>query len=282
LDDTSAATLAAACSEASAAVDDFWPFVDFLSAGRLLPLPIARAWGQVPLVVDAAHDSCPSVETYASVVPAPQRSIQDGAAADMLANVQRERGQLTSANAQLRDAWSELQAVDLGALNREPRLARLARAVGLARDRQADVADTLAFTAPDRLEALLGGSRPRSIVLSVIDEAPGTQAYLVLDQGRVVAVGVGEPPASPSAIVSVNQAGLQSLQSVLSHASISSGASGAEVAAALLTEFARVPFADEQNAATVLQRAAEDHTAWLWFDDSSMQAMVARRGWIRQ
>lgn len=281
LSDTSAATVTSACSEASAAIEDFWPFVDLLSVGRAVPVSMARAWGQVPLVVDAAHDSCPSVSEYASIVPAPQRSIQDGAAADMLANARRQQSELTAANAQLDGAWSVLQTVDLGTLNGDARLARLARAVGLVHDQQADIADALAFTTPDRLEAFLGGDAARSIVLSVIDQAPDSQGYAVLDQGRVTSTGVGEPPAPPSAIVLVNQAGLRSLRGTLSHAEIAPGASDAEVARALLAEFARLPFADEQNAATVLRHAAEDHTAWLWFDDPSLQAMVARRGWVR-
>ncbi|HEY1298414.1 MAG TPA: hypothetical protein VGJ60_35475, partial [Chloroflexota bacterium] len=167
LNDTSAATVASTCSEASAAIEDFWPFVDVLSVGRQVPFPIAQAWGQVPVVVDAAHDGCPSVAAYASIVPAPERSIQDGAAADMLANTRRQQSELGMANTELHEAWSNLQRVDPGALNGDARLARLARAVGVARDQQADVADALSFATPDRLQAFLGGNSPRSIVLSV-------------------------------------------------------------------------------------------------------------------
>jgi hypothetical protein len=54
------------------------------------------------------------------------------------------------------------------------------------------------------------------------------------------------------------------------------------VARALLVEFARLPFADEQNVVATLRHTAEDHNAWLWFDDPSLQAVVARRGWTLQ
>jgi hypothetical protein len=280
--DLSAATVAATCSETVAAIDDFWPAVDLLSVGRIVPVPIAEAWGQVPRLVGIAHDSCPSVAAYAEIVPAPQRSIQDGAAADTLSAIEQQRGKLNAANAQLEAAWTELQSVDPEALALDPRLARAARALGLIRDQQADGADALTFLAPDRLETFLGGDAPTAIVLNVAGEAPSAQAYAVLDRGRVVAADVGQPTASPAAIISVNQAGLSSLEGTLSHAEIPPGASDAETARALLVEFAQLPFADEQNAVAALRHAAEDHDAWLWFDDPSLQAVVARRGWARQ
>jgi hypothetical protein len=89
ISDTSAATLASACSETVAAIDDFWPAIDVLSVGRSVPIGAVRAWGQVPILVGVAHDACPAVATYASVVPAPERSIDNGAAADTLADVRR-------------------------------------------------------------------------------------------------------------------------------------------------------------------------------------------------
>jgi hypothetical protein len=279
--DMSAATVAATCSETVAAIDDFWPAVGLLSVGRVLPLPIAQAWGQVPGLVGIAHDTCPAVAAYASIVPAPERSIQDGAAADAVTNIRRQQSELSTANAELQSSWSKLQTVEMGALGGDPRLARAARALGVARDQQADVADALAFLAPDRLETFLGGDAPRAVVLSVVDDAPGTQAYAVLDQGRVAETDVGQPSAAPAAIVSVNHAGLQSLQGTLSHAQIAPGASDAEVARALLLEFTRLQFADEQNVVAVLKHAADDHNAWLWFDDLSLQDMVTRRGWLR-
>ncbi len=282
--DMSAATVTAACSETVAAIDDFWPAVDLLSVGRMLPIPIAQAWGQVPRLVGIVHDTCPSVATYAGVVPAPERSIQDGAAADTLTTIRRQQSALATANSQLAAAWTQLQRVDVGAMAADPRLARAARALGAARDQQADVTDALTFLAPDRLETFLGGDAPRAIVLSVVDDAPGTQGYAVLDQGRVAMTDVGQPSASvaPAAIISVNQAGLRSLQGTLSHAQIAPGVTDAEVARALLVEFARLPFADEQNVVAVLKHAADDHDAWLWFDDPSLQAVVVRRGWVRQ
>jgi hypothetical protein len=279
--DMSAATVAATCSETVAAIDDFWPAVGLLSVGRVLPLPIAQAWGQVPVLVGIAHDTCPAVAAYTSIVPAPERTLQDGAAADAVTNIRRQQSELSAADSQLQSGWSKLQMFETGALGGDARLARAARALGVARDQQADVEDALAFLAPERLETFLGGDAPRAIVLSVVDDAPGTQAYAVLDQGRVTATDVGQPSAAPAAIVSVNRAGLQSLQGTLSHAQIAPGASDAEVARALLVEFTRLQFADEQNVVAVLKHAADDHNAWLWFDDPSLQDMVARRGWLR-
>jgi hypothetical protein len=222
------------------------------------------------------------VATYAEIVPAPQRSIQDGAAADALATIERQQVELNAANSQLEAAWNDLQDVDPGALGGDPRLARAARALGTVRDQQADVVDALAFLAPARLETFLGGDAPRAIVLTLVDGAPGTQGYAVLDHGRVVAADVGQPAAAPAAIISVNQIGLRSLEGTLSHAELAPDASGAEVARALLVEFTRLPFADEQNAVAILRHAADDHDAWLWFEDPSLQSMVARRGWARQ
>jgi hypothetical protein len=280
--DMSAATMAAACSETVAAIDDFWPAVDVLGLGRVVPLPIAQAWGQVPRLVGVAHRTCPALATYAGVVPAPERSVADGAMADALANLRRQDAALAAANAQLASSWNEVETVDAVALAGDPRLTRAARVLGAARDQQADVVDALAFLAPERLATFLGGDAPRAIVLNMTDKAPGTQAYAVLDQGRVAATDVGLPSVPPSAIISVNDAGLRSLQGTLSHAQMAPGASNAEVARALLVEFARLPFADEQTVVATLRHAADDHNAWLWFDDPSLQAVVARRGWTLQ
>jgi hypothetical protein len=200
----------------------------------------------------------------------------------VLSNVRHQQDELATAHAQLERAWGELASMDLGALAGDSRLARFARVMGLARDQQTDVSDALAFIAPEHLETFLGGNAPRSIVLSVVDDPPQTQGYAVLDQGRVAVVEVGEPSAAPAAIISVNQAGLKSLQGVLSHAQIAPGSPDADVARALLVEFARLPFADEQTVVAVLKHAADDHNAWLWFDDPSLQAVVTRRGWVRQ
>jgi hypothetical protein len=282
--DMSAATVSARCAETVAAIDDFWPFVDVLGVGGSLPIPFAQAWGQVPRLVGIAHDTCPAVATYAAIVPAPEQSIQDGVAADALANIRQQRDALTTADTQLNSAWGELQRVDLEKLAGDPRLARVALVLGTARGQQPDVDDALAFLQPDRLQAFLGGNTPRAIVLDVVDvvdDAPETQGYAILDAGRLAATDVGQPSVPPAAIVSVNHAGLQSLRGALSHAQIAPSASDAEVARALLLEFARLPFADEQTVVAVLKHAAEDHNAFLWFDDPSLQALVTRRGWVR-
>jgi hypothetical protein len=280
--DMSAATVAAACAETVGAIDDFWPAVNLLSVGRGVPLPDAQAWGQVPRLVGVVHDTCPAIETYAGVAPAPQRSVADGAAVDALANIRRQQNALMAANARLTSSWNELETVDAAALAGDARLQRAARALGAAREQQADVADAVAFLAPDRLEAFLGGNAPRAIVLTLVDDPPGTQAYAVLDQGRVAVTDVGPPTVAPSAIVSVNERGLRSLQGTLSHAQIAPGASNAQLLRALLVEFGGLPYADEQTVVATLKHAADDHDAWLWFDDPSLQAVVARHGWTLQ
>jgi hypothetical protein len=172
--------------------------------------------------------------------------------------------------------------VDANALANDARLARVARVLGLAREQRADISDTLSAITPGRLEVLLGGETPRAVVLEVIGDGQPAQAYAILDQGQVTVYEVGTPSAAPAAIVSVNGAGLKDLRGVLSHAEIAPGASDAEAARALLVEFTRRPFVDEQNVVAALKEAADEHNAWLWFDDASLQAAVARRGWVRQ
>src|SRR5205823_7807991 len=125
--------VAAACTEGVAALDDFWPALPLLNVGRVIPLASAHAWGQVPLIVDVARDTCPAVQLYASITPWPDRSIEDGVAADLLDNVRLEQSQLTVASAQLSHAWSQLDGFDLQALSADSRLARVARVLGAAR-----------------------------------------------------------------------------------------------------------------------------------------------------
>ena len=202
--------------------------------------------------------------------------------ADTLVNVRRQRSELEAANAQLEQALRDLARVDANALANDARLSRVARILGLAREQQEDISDTLSAIEPERLEVLLGGTAPRSVVLEVTGDGPPAQAYATLDQGQVTTFDVGAPSAAPVAIVSVNQAGLKDLRGTLSHAQIPAGASDAEAAQALLVEFTRRPFVDEQNVVGVLKQAADEHNAWLWFDDASLEAVVARRGWVRQ
>jgi hypothetical protein len=280
--DMSAATLRAACSETVAAVDNLWPGIDLLSVGRVVPIPTLQAWGQVPPLVGVVRETCPSVATYAGIVPAPEESIQEGSIADTLANVRRQHTELTAANAQLGRASGDLARVDANALANDARLSRVARILGLVREQQEDISDTLSAITPDRMEVLLGGDAPRSVVLEVVGDGPPAQAYATLDQGHVTAFDIGAPAAAPVAVVSLNQASLKDLRGLLSHAQIAPGASDAEAARALLVEFTRRPFVDEQNVMGVIKQAADEHNAWLWFDDASLQAVVARRGWVRQ
>lgn len=274
--DLSVGTASAACTEGLAAVDDFWPAVPLLNLGRVLPSATARAWGQVPLLVDVARQACPAVQAYARVTPALDRSLADGVAADLLTSVRLDRAQLAQANQQLGDALTHLDRVDIDSLAGDPRLARVGRLLEAARAQESDVSDGLAVAAPESLEALLGGSGPRSIVLS----APGGQAYTVLDQGTVVKIGVDEPEVQPALVVSVDRAGLDELRAALTRAQVPSDAPDDVIAEALLAQIVRQSLNDNTNPASVLKHSAEDHHAWMWFEDPALQQLVARRGWI--
>src|SRR5207248_4280448 len=116
--------------------------------------------------------------------------------------VRLEQSQLTVASAQLSHAWSQLDGFDLQALSADSRLARVARLLGAAREQQPDIADALTLTAPDHLEHLLGADEPRSIVLSVVEGDASRQAYIVLQNGRLVRLDVGEPSAAPVSVIS--------------------------------------------------------------------------------
>jgi hypothetical protein len=282
LSDPSAWSAAAACTEGVAAIDDFWPALPLLNAGRAIPSAAAHAWGQVPLVLDVAREICPVVQLYANIAPWPERSIQDGVAADLLDNVRRERSQLVSASAQLSGAWSQLDELDLQALSGDSRLARVARVFGSAREQQADIADALTLTSPEHLEHLLGADVPRSIVLSVNSGDVSEGAYMVLHGGRLVRLDIGDPSAAPVSVITVDHEGLASVVAKLTHLQLVKETSDAFAARAVLGEIVRLSLTDDQTVGSALRRSADEHHAWLWFDDPALQALAARRGWVRQ
>jgi hypothetical protein len=271
-----------ACSEAEAAFGDFWPALPLLNIGRVVPVSAARAWGQVPRLTDAVSEACPAVAVYASIAPWPERSIEQGVAADLLADLRHERQRLVSASQQLARATSLLESVDLQVLAAEPRLERAARLVGAVQTQQSDISDALALASPDRAETLLGGRGPRAFVLRIGDAGTESQAYAVLDQGRLVALDIGQPPVKPMAIVSVDRAGLGRLADSVKSENISQGASDGATARAILGEIVRMPLTDEQRVASALKHSAEEHQAWLWFEDPALEALAARRGWVRE
>jgi hypothetical protein len=278
--DPSPLTAAAACVEGTAAVDDFWPAVPLLGMGRLLPFGTARAWGQLPLLVDVARGTCPAIRLYATIAPAPDRSIADGATADLLASIRHNESELAAANAQLASAWRELDGVDLSALSADARLARVAGAIATARQQQADVSDALALATPERLETLLGGRGPRAMVLRLLDGTADAQAYAVLRDGQVETIQVGQPSAAVAVLVAVDSAGLNDLVSTIPHAEVPAGASDGSVASAVLAGLARAPFGDQDDVASALRRSADDHHAWMWFEDPALRAMATRHGWV--
>jgi hypothetical protein len=279
LGDLSAGTAAAACTEGLGAADDFWPAISLLNIGRIVPLATARAWGQVPLLVEAARQTCPSIQLYAKVAPSLDRSLDSGIAADLLDTLRRDRDQLVGANAELANAFEQLQALDLDALSADARLARFGRAVTTLRQQQADVSDALAATSPETLQNLLGGGGPRAVVLNVDDAA---QAYLLLDEGKLTTVGLDDPRAPPVVIVSVDQTGLADLRASLPNAVIPDDVHDNVIAQSLLASIAHRPLIDNENVAAVLKHAADDHHAWFWFEDPRLQELVTRRGWVRQ
>jgi hypothetical protein len=279
VEDISAGTAAAVCTEGLAAVDDFWPAVPLLNVGRILPVSSAHAWGQVPLLVDVARQTCPSVQLYATVAPSLDRSLKDGVAADLLSGVRGNEPQLLAASQQVASAWSQLESVDVSALSGDARLARAGRAIESLRQQQADISDAFALLTPQTLESVLGGGGPRALVLNVVDSA---RSYLVMDQGKVVTIGIGEPRAPTVGIVWVDQAGLASLRATLTRAVIPDQAHDSVIAEALLLQVVQQPLIDNEAVAADLKHAADDHHAWFWFDDPRLQELVTRRGWVRQ
>jgi hypothetical protein len=273
---------AAACVEAESAIGDFGPVLSLLNVGRLAPSAAVRAWGQVPRLADAVSQGCPSLAVYAGVAPWPDFSIEQGAAADLLSSVRAERQQLAQANAQLAQAWTTVQSVDVDALNADSRLQRAARLVAAARAQHADIADTLAVAAPDRLEALLGGNGPRAVVLELADAGADGLAYAVLHEGRVTTVANGQPPVPTAATVTVNRAGLHTLRASVHKLTLPDGAPDGEVLRAIVQQMVRLPLSDDVPALSALRHSADSGDAWLRFDDPALQGLAARRGWVRQ
>ena len=46
-------------------------------------------------------------------------------------------------------------------------------------------------------------------------------------------------------------------------------------------EIVRMPLLDEERVMSAIKHSAEDQHAWLWFEDPALQALAARRGWVR-
>ena len=279
--DLSPSVAAAACEEGLAAVDDFWPVVPLLGIGRLLPVGSARAWGQVPLVADVAREACPAVQLYATIAPWPDTSLADGVAADLLADVRRQRVRIVASNGQLTRAWQSLGGVDTAAMSADTRLARVGRLIVAARAQSADVADVLALTTPEHIEALLGGQGSRSIVFEVVHADTSTRAYAVLDDGRVREVMTGDPAAPPSLSIGVNDAALADVLAKLKNLRLAPGMDATEVPRAILNELVHRPLADVHEVGEVLKKDADQHQAWFASTDPALQSLIARHGWVR-
>jgi len=295
----SAAEAAAGCIEARAALDALAPLLLPLNAGRLLPVSTARAWGEVPRLAEAAQVACRSVEAYAGVLPWRESSIEQGAAADALAELRNQRQRLGEANSHLAQARSLLDSVDLAALSAEPRLERAAQALTVLRAQQADVSDALALAAPDRAETLLGGHGPLALVLEVRDGNTVGQAHFVLDQGRLLALAVGAPAVPVESVVTVDRLGLSTILAAVGSVPVpelggrvsatdiddvllrAPDSASAAIARAILQEITQKNLANDVPAVAALKKSVEQHQAWLWFADPALQAIVIRHGWAQ-
>jgi len=96
-----------------------------------------------------------------------------------------------------------------------------------------------------------------------------------------VALDSGPPLVPPMAIVSVDRAGLATLRDAVRNENMPQGAADGAVARAIVGEIVRMPLLDEQRVMSAIRHSAEDQHAWLWFEDPALQALAARRGWVR-
>src|SRR5262249_43529437 len=151
-------------------------------------------------------------------------------------DVRQQRAQLDVAAANLSRAWTLLDGIDVSVLGADPRLERVARILATARAEQADIADALALAAPERGEALLGGHGARAVVLRVSGPTPSSQAYAVVDEGRLARVDVDQPPAPPIAMLVVDPATLVELQAAMPVAGSMNASTAADIARAILAQ----------------------------------------------
>jgi len=294
---SSAGEAAAACAEADAALAELAPVLLALNAGRGMPFPSARAWGQVPRLAEAAQLACRSVRVYARVAPWPVATLDQGAAVDVLTDVRAKRQLLDMANADLAEASSLLAAIDPATLTAEPRLERGARALSGLRAQQPDVADALALATPERAESLLGGRGAVAWVLAVQNGDELSQAYVLLDGGHVVAVDVGPSSAPAAVVLTTDRLGLSKLLVAVGDVQIAGLASrvgadqladalqhsppgtAAAIAQAVLLKITHKQLADDVPALSAVKQGAEQHHMWLRFADPALQALVARHDW---
>ena len=295
----SAGEAAAGCAEASAAVDALAPVLLPLNAARVVPFSTARAWGEVPRLAEATQVACRAVEVYARVAPWGESSIEQGAAADALAEVRGQRQRLGIAVLDLAQAWTLVDRVDLPALSAEPRLERVTRALSGLRAQRADISDALALATPERAETLLGGHGALAVVLEVRDSNNVGQAHIVLDQGRLLAVEVGRPAVPVGAMLTVDHLGLSTLLGAVGSVPVpeiggrvsakdlddvlrrSPEGATAAIARAILQEITQKNLSNNVPAVAALKKDVEQHLAWLWFEDPALEAIVIRHGWAR-
>ena len=280
-----AGSATAICAEADAAVAESWPAMPLLGAVNLVPIAPARAWGQIPHMAEALRHACRAIDVYASIAPPADGSLDDGVAADLLADVRAQAARIAFAGQQLAQAWTVLDAIDTAALAAEPKLARPSRLVTAAQAQQADVLDVLAAATPERVETLLGGLGPRALVLASADPGPDAQAFALIQDGRVVAIDIGQPADATVAVITLDDTGLTNLRAAIGSGQLpimDPSASFGSVARELILEITRVRLAVDVRVAAALKQSADQHHAWMSFEDPALQALASRRGWVRQ
>jgi hypothetical protein len=230
------------------------------------------------------------------VAPWRDGSLEKGVAVDVLTDMRRQRQQLTLAVAELAQAASLLDTIDLDALSAEPRLERAARIVRGLRAQRADVAEALALATPERAEGLLGGRGTVAWVLEVRDGGDISQAHVLLKDGSVVAVEVGAPTAPAGVVVSVDRPGLSTILAAVGSVPVPeiggrvsaidfddarqpSPASTGAIARAILLEITQKTLSSDLPALSAVKKSVEQRQASLWFEDAALQSLVILHGW---
>jgi hypothetical protein len=288
---------ASTCAEADAALTDLGPALLLLNLARIMPFPTARAWGEVPRLAEAAQIACRSIEVWVSVAPWRDGSLEKGVAVDVVTDMRRQRQQLTLAVAELAQAASLLDTIDLDALSAEPRLERAARIVRGLRAQRADVAEALALATPERAEGLLGGRGTVAWVLEVRDGGDISEAHVLLKDGSVIAVEVGAPTAPAGVVVSVDRPGLSTILAAVGSVPVpeiggrvsaidfddalqrSPPASTGAIARAILLEITQKTLSSDLPALSAVKKSVEQRQASLWFEDAALQSLVIQHGW---
>jgi hypothetical protein len=278
VDEPSRALAVAACAEAMAATDDAWPLIPVLGIARVAPAASVRAWGQVPVLVDALHSACPAISRASRLLPGSEDTIRGGVFHSVLLAVRDQPAALSTISDQLQRSWQTLASVDTSALAADPRLNRVARGLDSARLQDANIELGLQALNPDRVELLLGGRGPRAWALKVSGSDTSAHAFAVLDDGRLTTIASGQPEVPTVVTVTVDIAGLKALADAVGRVD-PEGPAGATAAQAILERIAEASFDDNTRVGAALKSNLDHEHAWIDFDDPVLQDLVRRLGW---